>query len=179
MASKIKFILIISIFLFSQYSFAGSMKNIKDNPNLLSRYKGMISKSGQNLDKIAALESDARRRNDQVVVNCIKPKLITAKRLYDIAKKSYNKLSSVKKGSKIPMQYLNNEAKKIKMSSDRIDELLKDAQSCLSISSGKTLTKTEIIEGKEEIEVTKAEPTTPPAVDVGNAEDTPKPSTSK
>ena len=179
MIRKIKLILIVSIFLVSQYAFAGSMRNIKDNPGLLSQYKSMINKSKQSLDKISSLESDARRRNDQVVVNCIKPKLITAKRLYDISIKSYKKLSSLKKNKNVSMESLNNQARKIKMSSDRIDELLKDAQSCLSISSGETLTKTEIIEGKEEIEVKKQEPITQPPVDVGNAEDTPKPSTSK
>ena len=78
------------------------------------------------------------------------------------------------------MDLLTREGKKIKLSSDRIEELVKDAGSCLSISSGEVLSKTEIIEGKEEIQEEKSEKpieTTP--IEDNKGEDVPKPSGSE
>jgi len=127
-------------------------KKSAENDNIEARYSSMIDVAKKNVAKIALLKSDAKKRNDKVVVNCIKPKLNTAKRLLSIANGSYSKLVSIKNKRGSSISALNNLAKKIKMSCDRIAELLKDAQSCLSISSGEVMTKTEIIEGKEKIE---------------------------
>ena len=159
--NKLKILLIITVLFTTQFVFGKSI----NNPNLLAQYKEMINSASQNLQKISALKGDAQNRNDKVVVNCIKPKLITAKRLFEIAKKSYGKLSVLKKGNKSSLESSNNQARKIKMSCDRIAELLKDAQSCLSISSGEVLSKTEIIEGEDKIKEEKVEEDTTPIED--------------
>jgi len=95
--NKLKILLIITVLFTTQFVFGKSI----NNPNLLAQYKEMINSASQNLQKISALKGDAQKRNDKVVVNCIKPKLITAKRLFEIVKKSYGKLSVLKKGNRV------------------------------------------------------------------------------
>ena len=180
--NKIKFyvaaVLVLGVFLFSTVYAQNNSNSF--SPDMLAKYKKLLNNAKKGIKKIRALEEDARRRNDKVVVNCVHPKLITAQRLLNIAEKSYVKLSKIKKDTKNSLEMLNREAKKIKLSSDRIEELVKDAGSCLSISSGEVLSKTEIIEGKEEIQEEKTEtPVETTPIEDNKGEDVPEPSQSQ
>ena len=132
-------------------SFLWGQQTQLPKPNLLSRYNTMLSNAYTQIVKMKSLEDEARQRNDLVVVNCIHPKYITAKRLYEIGLKSFNRLKSLKLkgGENLPVELVNSIARKIKLSCDRIADLFKEAQQCLSISSGKVVTNVKVIQGKE------------------------------
>ncbi len=135
-------------------------------PGLLAKYKSMLNSAKGQIAKMKKMENEARQRNDLVVVNCIHPKYVTAKRLYDIANKSFQRLQSLKMkgGEGVPMELVNSVARKIKLSCDRISDLFKEAQQCLSISAGKVVTKVKVLEGKDLLpsEQTQIEVVTPP-----------------
>ncbi len=149
---RVKKIIIVILVIGGLVSAVGvALGQVLPKPQLLAKYKQMLNNAQDQIGKMKKMEDEARQRNDLVVVNCIHPKYITARRLFDIGSKSFGRLQSLKLkgGEGVPMELVNSVARKIKLSCDRISDLYKEAQQCLSISSGKVVTKVKVLEGKE------------------------------
>ncbi len=161
---KSKMLSLVGLLIFS--SFLLAQEQVLPKPQILAQYKSLISNAQGQINKMKSMEDEARQRNDMVVVNCIHPKYVTAKRLLDIANKSFNKLQSLKMkgGQNVPLEVINGITRKIKLSSDRIADLFSEAQKCLSVSSGKVVSKVKVIEGgellpsKEEVKAPELKP---------------------
>ncbi len=150
MFCRVKNILLIA-FLAGFAVVAFAQGKVLPRPELLAKYKTLLGTASDQISKMKKMEDDAREQNDMVVVNCIHPKYVTARRLLEIAKKSYDRLQTLgaRGGEGVSVEVINSITRKIKLACDRIADLYRAAQSCLSISAAKAITKVKILQGQE------------------------------